>query len=87
MTIWALRFCSNVALVDPESGRPTRTGYKFTEAGEKVRVSRGGTVIPFPEWTRKKPRQTAVGPKCTSESDVNKVTYQGGGFAASNVEM
>jgi large subunit ribosomal protein L24 len=31
---------SNVMLVDPDSGEPTRVGYRFTESGEKVRVSR-----------------------------------------------
>jgi large subunit ribosomal protein L24 len=31
---------SNVMLVDPDSGEPTRVGYRFTESGEKVRVSK-----------------------------------------------
>jgi large subunit ribosomal protein L24 len=31
---------SNVMLVDPDSGEPTRVGYRFTDSGEKVRVSR-----------------------------------------------
>ena len=31
---------SNVMLVDPESGKPTRVGYRFTDSGEKVRVSK-----------------------------------------------
>jgi large subunit ribosomal protein L24 len=31
---------SNVALVDPESKRPARVGYKFNEDGTKVRVLR-----------------------------------------------
>ena len=31
---------SNVMLVDPDSGEPTRVGYRFTEGGEKVRVSK-----------------------------------------------
>ena len=31
---------SNVMLVDPSSGEPTRVGYRFTDSGEKVRVSR-----------------------------------------------
>ena len=31
---------SNVALVDPESKRPARVGYKFNEDGAKVRVLR-----------------------------------------------
>lgn len=36
---------SNVALVDPKSGKPTRVGYKMEE-GDKVRVAkRSGDVI------------------------------------------
>ena len=31
---------SNVMLVDPGSGKPTKVGYRFTDSGEKVRVSR-----------------------------------------------
>ena len=31
---------SNVMLVDPGSGEPTRVGYRFTDSGEKVRVAR-----------------------------------------------
>ena len=32
---------SNVKLVDPASGNPTRVGYRFTDSGEKVRVAKG----------------------------------------------
>ena len=32
---------SNVWLVDPESGRPTKGGFKLLEDGRKVRVARG----------------------------------------------
>jgi len=31
---------SNVALVDPSSGKATKVGYKTLDAGQKVRVSR-----------------------------------------------
>ncbi len=31
---------SNVMIVDPDSGEPTRIGYRFTDSGEKVRVSK-----------------------------------------------
>jgi large subunit ribosomal protein L24 len=31
---------SNVMIVDPDSGDPTRVGYRFTDSGEKVRVSK-----------------------------------------------
>jgi len=31
---------SNVMLIDPSSGEPTRVGYRFTDSGEKVRVGK-----------------------------------------------
>lgn len=31
---------SNVMLVDPDTGEPTRVGYRYTETGQKLRVSR-----------------------------------------------
>lgn len=31
---------SSVMLVDPNSGEPTRVGYRFTDSGEKIRVSK-----------------------------------------------
>jgi len=31
---------SNVMLIDPNSGEPTRVGYRFTDSGEKVRVGK-----------------------------------------------
>jgi large subunit ribosomal protein L24 len=31
---------SNVMLIDPDSGEATRVGYRFTDSGEKVRVSK-----------------------------------------------
>ncbi len=31
---------SNVMLVDPDSGEPTKVGYRFTDSGEKLRVSK-----------------------------------------------
>ena len=31
---------SNVMLVDPNSGEPTRVGYRFMDSGEKIRVAR-----------------------------------------------
>lgn len=37
---------SNVALLDPKAGKPTRVGYKILEDGKKVRVARrSGEVI------------------------------------------
>ena len=31
---------SNVMLVDPNSGEPTRVGSRFTDSGEKIRVAK-----------------------------------------------
>ena len=31
---------SNLQLLDPKSGKPTRVGYKVNEEGKKVRISR-----------------------------------------------
>ncbi len=31
---------SNVMLVDPSSGGPTKVGYRFTDSGEKIRVGK-----------------------------------------------
>ncbi len=31
---------SNVMLIDPDSGEPTRVGYRFADSGEKIRVSK-----------------------------------------------
>jgi large subunit ribosomal protein L24 len=40
---------SNVAHVDPHSGKPTRVGYKTLDDGRKVRVARrSGEMIPEP---------------------------------------
>jgi large subunit ribosomal protein L24 len=36
---------SNVALVDPETGKPTKVKYAFQD-GKKVRVAKSGKVIP-----------------------------------------
>ena len=39
-TFYAPMDISNVMLVDPNSGEPTRVGYRFTDSGEKLRVSK-----------------------------------------------
>ncbi|XP_022804721.1 probable 39S ribosomal protein L24, mitochondrial isoform X1 [Stylophora pistillata] len=45
---------SEVSLVDPSDGKPTDITYRFTEKGEKVRVSdRTGRIIPKPPWERR----------------------------------
>ena len=32
---------SNVMVVDPGSGEPTKVGYRFTDSGEKIRIAKG----------------------------------------------
>lgn len=39
---------SNVAIVDPDTGKPTRVKYE-TRDGKKVRVAKSGKVIPMPD--------------------------------------
>ena len=40
---------SNIAHVDPQSGKPTRVGYKILDDGRKVRFARrSGEMIPEP---------------------------------------
>jgi large subunit ribosomal protein L24 len=36
---------SNVALIDPETGKPTRVRYQINDDGTKVRVAKSGKVI------------------------------------------
>ncbi len=45
-TFYAPIHVSNVMLVDPGTGEPTRVGYRFTDSGEKVRVGKksGGDI-------------------------------------------
>lgn len=44
---------SNVAMIDPDSGRPTRVRYEDRD-GKKVRVAKSGKVIPEPDTFGKK---------------------------------
>ena len=39
-TFFAPMDISNVMLVDPNSGEPTRVGYRFTDSGEKIRIGK-----------------------------------------------
>lgn len=48
---------SNVALIDPETGKPTRVKTE-TRDGEKVRVAKSGKVVPTPQWTRRERKTT-----------------------------
>ncbi len=46
---------SNVALIDPETGKPTRVKYE-TRDGKKVRVAKSGKLIPETGWAKKQPK-------------------------------
>jgi len=71
---------SNVNLVDPVTGKPTRTRKKILETGEKVRVSiKSGAIIPRPDilTMRKRPVASGTTTSCTPEDDVWEITYDG----------
>jgi large subunit ribosomal protein L24 len=67
---------SAVALVDPETGKPTKVGWKFLEDGRKVRVSKlSGAIIPKPKIERDLSAKTKVGPKDTLPEVVLRKTF------------
>ncbi|RLN99375.1 hypothetical protein DYB28_009444 [Aphanomyces astaci] len=64
---------SNVNLIDPSIGKPTRIGIRFGEDGERLRISKkSGTIIPKPDVLkeRQSPRRTETGPLDTAPEDV-----------------
>eukprot|EP00607_Mallomonas_marina_P006876 CAMPEP_0182427244 /NCGR_PEP_ID=MMETSP1167-20130531/16231_1 /TAXON_ID=2988 /ORGANISM="Mallomonas Sp, Strain CCMP3275" /LENGTH=192 /DNA_ID=CAMNT_0024609347 /DNA_START=37 /DNA_END=615 /DNA_ORIENTATION=+ len=69
---------SNVMLVDPTTGEPTKISRKYLESGEKVRVSKSsGEIIPKPHpLMDRKPRPTVIGLKDTLAEDVFSITFQ-----------
>lgn len=71
---------SNVNLVDPVTGLPTRITYSFLEDGTKVRISkRSGAIIPKPEILKQMPLKSSI---VSEESDTDndeavwKVSYE-----------
>ncbi|KAL2517280.1 KOW domain-containing protein [Abeliophyllum distichum] len=72
---------SNVQVLDPVTGKPSKVGYRYLEDGTKVRVSRGigasGSIVPRPDILkiRTTPRPTVVGPKDTPLDLVSEKTY------------
>jgi large subunit ribosomal protein L24 len=48
---------SNVALIDPDTGKPTRVKYE-TRDGQKVRVAKSGKVVPTPQFARREKKTT-----------------------------
>ncbi|XP_016348126.1 probable 39S ribosomal protein L24, mitochondrial isoform X4 [Sinocyclocheilus anshuiensis] len=69
----------DVTLVDPTDRKPTDIEWRYTEEGERVRVSvRTGRIIPKPVYQRKDgiiPQQWKDGPKDTSPEDTLQKTY------------
>ncbi|XP_060676819.1 large ribosomal subunit protein uL24m [Hemiscyllium ocellatum] len=69
----------DVALVDPSDRKPTTVDWRYTEEGEKVRVStRSGRIIPKPVFQRRDgvvPEQWKDGPKDTSVEDTLEKTF------------
>ncbi|XP_048848531.1 probable 39S ribosomal protein L24, mitochondrial [Brienomyrus brachyistius] len=69
----------DIALVDPSDRIPTQVEWRYTEEGERVRVSvRTGRIIPKPVFQRKDgivPQQWKDGPKDTSPEDALEKTY------------
>ncbi|XP_051013384.1 39S ribosomal protein L24, mitochondrial isoform X1 [Acomys russatus] len=70
---------NQVKLVDPADRKPTEIQWRFTESGERVRVStRSGRIIPKPEFPREDgivPETWIDGPKDTSVEDALERTY------------
>ncbi len=51
---------SNIAHIDPESGKPTRVKYENRD-GKKVRVAKSGKLVPEPEISRKARKEPTEG--------------------------
>ncbi|XP_056157826.1 probable 39S ribosomal protein L24, mitochondrial [Lampris incognitus] len=69
----------DIALIDPTDRKPTEVEWKFTEEGDRVRVSlRTGRIIPKPIVQRRDgivPEQWKDGPKDTNPEDTLERTY------------
>lgn len=71
-------YVSRVAVICPETDKPTRIGYRFLEDGTKVRVSKkSGAIIPRPEILRqrRKPKPETDGKKDTAPTVVMERTF------------
>ncbi|KAL3217020.1 hypothetical protein MRX96_032674 [Rhipicephalus microplus] len=70
-----------VALVDPTDNKPTKVEWRYTEDGEKVRVSvRSGRIIPIPlmaeeTYDYKSKSAYAEQPKDTRAKELEKITF------------
>ncbi|NXY88946.1 RM24 protein, partial [Alcedo cyanopectus] len=70
---------NQIALVDPEDRQPTEVSWRYTEEGERVRVSlRSGRIIPLPPRQRRDgvvPEQWIDGAKDTPAEDALSKTF------------
>ena len=68
---------SNVMLLDPTTGEPTKISRRFLEDGTKVRISKKtGHVIPKPDpLVGRKPRTAILGLKDTEPTDTFEVSF------------
>ncbi|KAM8920913.1 large ribosomal subunit protein uL24m [Pelodytes ibericus] len=70
---------SQVSLIDPTDRKPTTMEWRYTEEGDRVRVSlRTGRIIPLPVYQRRDgiiPEQWKDGPKDTSVEEALEKTY------------
>mmetsp|Transcript_25314 Transcript_25314/g.42941 ORF Transcript_25314/g.42941 Transcript_25314/m.42941 type:complete len:199 (-) Transcript_25314:227-823(-) len=65
---------SNVNLVDPVTGFPTKVTYSFLEDGTKVRISkRSGAIIPKPDILTQRPPRNLVSSKESDTIDDGEV--------------
>ena len=83
---------SNVNLVDPESGKGTKTRYGFLADGTKVRISKSsGTIIPPPNREHlnyvNRHKDQVDGPLDTPVDKVFEVTYKGEDFVKVRLEF
>ncbi|KAL9657514.1 hypothetical protein ABK040_016779 [Willaertia magna] len=66
---------SNVKLICPETGEPTRTAWRFLEDGSKVRMAKkSNAIIPKPE-VKKRIKRPSNPFKDTEPDNVTKVTW------------
>ena len=76
---------SNVSLIDPESGKPTKVAYGYLDDGTKVRFAKkSGAVIPKPNRDDMKyvnrTKDKEDGDFDTSPEDALEKTYKGEDF-------
>jgi hypothetical protein len=69
---------SNVQVVDPATGKPTRIAFRFLEDGSKVRVSKAsGALVPKPAACfRKVPRSSLDSPPDTTSEVLKSIMLQ-----------